>query len=154
MRLCGIARLHLSRFFLQRHISLHKQSHRRLKSQYPPRISIRGLKATTLQAIMDPLSALGVAASIVQFIQFGSSITSQALEIYKSSEGSSADNFECENASKRLRELCNRLKNTGCYGIALKKICEGCLEVAEELETLLCVVLSTSHVITPQLHCI
>ncbi|KAN0093480.1 hypothetical protein V8E51_016664 [Hyaloscypha variabilis] len=86
---------------------------------------------------MDPLSALGVAASIVQFIQFGSSITSQALEIYKSSEGSSADNFECENASKRLRELCNGLKNTGCYGVALKKICEGCLEVAEELETLL-----------------
>jgi len=37
--------------------------------------------------IMDPISALSIAAAVVQFIQFASSVASQAYAIYKSPEG-------------------------------------------------------------------
>lgn len=97
---------------------------------------------------MDPVSALGVAAAVVQFIQFGSSLASKATEIYKLSEAALAENIECDDASQRLKELCQKIKNANDDEVALKKVCEGCIEVAEELETLLWACLSISNTIS------
>lgn len=84
---------------------------------------------------MDPVTALGVAAAVVQFIQFGSSLASQASRIYRSSDGALLENIECESESRRLKELCEVIKNSS--GEAFKEVCEGCLEVAGELLELL-----------------
>jgi hypothetical protein len=84
---------------------------------------------------MDPVSALSVASALVQFIQVGSSLASQASRIYRSSDGALLENIECESESQRLKELCERIKSSS--GEALKQVCEGCFEVAEELQELL-----------------
>jgi hypothetical protein len=45
-------------------------------------------------AAMDGLSALSVAASVAQFIEFGHSIVSKSNEIYNSAHGASIQNVE------------------------------------------------------------
>jgi hypothetical protein len=84
---------------------------------------------------MDPVTALGIAAAVAQFIQFGSSLASQASRIYRSSDGALLENIECESQSRRLKDLCEGMRNSS--GEALKEVCEGCLEVAGELQELL-----------------
>ena len=59
---------------------------------------------------MEPLSALSVAAAVVQFVDFGSSLVSKSREIYKSSQGASIGQAESEIATKRLVDLNERLK--------------------------------------------
>jgi hypothetical protein len=99
---------------------------------------------------MDPVTAIGLASSVVQLIQFGFSLTSQANRIYKSAEGASPENIECYDSSKRLEELSNRVKNSMSIALgsgsqhdandeALQKICDGCIEVSGELQRILCV---------------
>jgi hypothetical protein len=91
---------------------------------------------------MDPLSALGLAASVVQFIQFGGSLVSKSHEIYTSSDGKLAANIECETATTRLIGLTNRLKDSlrdaGSKGqsadeFAIEAICGDCIEISKEL---------------------
>jgi len=93
---------------------------------------------------MDPASALGVASAAVQFIQFGSSLASQAIKIYKSLEGALPENIECESASKRQAELAGNVKGelekmggvvTGSE--ELGDVCQGYIEVSGELERVL-----------------
>jgi hypothetical protein len=45
---------------------------------------------------LDPFSALGVAANVVQFIDFGSKLISESHEIYKSATGTSTGMVELE----------------------------------------------------------
>jgi len=59
---------------------------------------------------MDPLSALGVAASVAQFVQFASSLVSKSREIYV--HGASLDHVECESATKRLVELTANIRTS------------------------------------------
>ena len=47
-----------------------------------------------LAAMLDPFSALSLAATIVQFVDFGSKIVSGAVELYRSTEGSLTNNVE------------------------------------------------------------
>jgi hypothetical protein len=90
---------------------------------------------------MDPVSALGIATSVVQFLQFGSSIVSKTRQIY--SQGALSDHVECESATRRLIELTKHITNSltdlGSLGAlslgsqALQKICEKCVELSDEL---------------------
>jgi len=104
-------------------------------------------KAVTSDS-MDPVTALGVASSIVQLIQFGSSLSSQANHIYRSAEGALPEHIECDSARKRLMDLSDQVKqsmrdarvvgnrpNPGAQ--ALEDICNGCVEVSRELQKLL-----------------
>ena len=52
--------------------------------------------------VLDPLTALGLAANVVQFLDYGSKILSKAFELYK--EGSSAEH-------DHLNEITQSLKN-------------------------------------------
>jgi hypothetical protein len=90
---------------------------------------------------MDPLSALGVAASVLQFVQFGSSLVSKSRQIY--TQGTLLDHVECRRATSRLQGLAeqlgahlNELESLGTLSSdskALQAICGRCLELSTEL---------------------
>lgn len=54
---------------------------------------------------MDPLSALSVAAAVVQFVDYGTRLVSKTRELYKSTQGALTTNIELEAASKRVQYL-------------------------------------------------
>jgi hypothetical protein len=54
---------------------------------------------------MEPLSALSVAASVAQFLEFGYSLVSKSREIYGSAQGTSIQNAELETATNHLLGL-------------------------------------------------
>jgi hypothetical protein len=93
---------------------------------------------------MDGLSALSVAASIAQFIEFACSLVSKSREIYRSTHGSSIHHFESELATKRLVELSRTIKTSlhietkapSAFLVeeqALEAICNGCISASNEL---------------------
>ena len=93
---------------------------------------------------MDPLSALSVAASTVQFVDFGCRLFSDVKEVYNSADGALIDHTQSENAATRLSNLTEglkaslRAKKDGWLvpgGQALEAICHGCIEVASELQS-------------------
>lgn len=54
---------------------------------------------------MDPFSALSVAASVVQFLDFSCQVVSKAKAINRSADGVSIDHAQSEAAAKRLFNL-------------------------------------------------
>lgn len=93
---------------------------------------------------MDGLSALGLAASVAQFIEFGCTLVSKSKEIYESGHGASKQHVESAAAAERLVELSEGIKATleveRAAGIqpsaqqqSLEAICDGCISVAWEL---------------------
>ena len=91
---------------------------------------------------MDPLTALSVAACVVQFVDYGTKLLSKGRELYKSADGALSENIELEEASSRLNLLSSDLQKSlrgGGQGPvnerdrALEAICNGCIEVSEDL---------------------
>jgi hypothetical protein len=93
---------------------------------------------------MDGLSALSVAASVAQFIQFGASLVSKSKEIYQSANGIPIQQAEAVTAAARLADLSQRIKLArqieprGTRGNsvderALEAICDGCITVSQAL---------------------
>jgi hypothetical protein len=60
---------------------------------------------------MDGLSALSVAASVAQFLEFGCSLVSKSKEIYPSVDGALPRNISTEDATRRLIELSEVIKS-------------------------------------------
>jgi hypothetical protein len=100
--------------------------------------------------MMDPLSALGVAASVVQFVDFAGKIVFKARDIYKSSQGSLQENDQTETVTKRLQEMANQLNNAVhqskahlaaggpsneplSFAVRISDVCKECIEVSKEL---------------------
>jgi hypothetical protein len=54
---------------------------------------------------MDPITATGLAASVIQFVQFGSKLISQSIEIYQSTDGALGENIALADIAKNLSEL-------------------------------------------------
>lgn len=89
---------------------------------------------------MDPLSALGVACAVTQFIDFGAEVLSKGYEISKSVDGATESNSEVEaitadieNLSERISKsllLQPRLGPTNANDVALTKMCQGCQDIA------------------------
>jgi hypothetical protein len=90
---------------------------------------------------MDPLSALGIAAAVAQFVQFGGSLVSKSRQIY--TNGAVRDQIECEGATTRLAELTGNIKsslkdleslgNPSSDAKALGAICDNCIRLSAEL---------------------
>lgn len=100
--------------------------------------------AASLNAIMDGLSALTVAASVAQFIEFGLDLVTKSKEIYKSANGATIKHEETEAATTRLVQLSDRLKtsvndqsttsaNLSPEDQALRTVCDRCIMVSNEL---------------------
>lgn len=60
---------------------------------------------------MDPLSALSIAAAVVQFLDFGAKLVGTSLEVYRSAEGATEQNLETEYLVEHTRDLTARLKS-------------------------------------------
>jgi hypothetical protein len=60
---------------------------------------------------MDPLNALSVASSVVQFVDFGRHLLSASYEIYRSPSGESAKNLDLRTISKDLTDLVAQIKD-------------------------------------------
>lgn len=75
--------------------------------------------------VLDPLSALGVAASVVQFIEFGAKLISKNRELSRSSTGALVEHGEMIAASNRLKELDDGLlKSLAVLAAKNKKLTE------------------------------
>jgi hypothetical protein len=59
---------------------------------------------------MDPFSALSIATSVAQFVEFGCSLFSETRQIYKSLDGATVSQVETSLAATRLLELSERMK--------------------------------------------
>lgn len=100
---------------------------------------------------MDPLTALSVAGTIVQFVDFGNRLLSAGTELYKSSTGRLKVDEELVLVTTDLKAVINKVQRTnflcsseasGCLSDddqadqnAFEKICSNALEVAKELHS-------------------
>jgi hypothetical protein len=93
---------------------------------------------------LDPLSALSVAASVVQFVDFASKIICKGKEVYASVDGVLQENMQNETVTTRLLEMTKRLKKPlvqvgssseeeRAQHHRLQQICKECSEISKEL---------------------
>ena len=86
---------------------------------------------------MDPISAIGFAASILQFIQFSASLVRGAYEIQHSSTGTTAQNAEISNVISDLQEVTDGLRaefrGSNKHEKALLKLAKQCHAASEDL---------------------
>jgi hypothetical protein len=74
---------------------------------------------------MDPLTSLGLAANLLQFIEFATKLVGKASDIHKSAQGIHPENTELWDISKRLEGLTQ----------AINRRSEGSLSCQNEVET-------------------
>lgn len=92
--------------------------------------------------VLDPLTALSVASSVIQFVDFGTKLISKGKEIYKSADGVLADHAEQAAISSRLADLTRALSTSIDMSAAtrelspaenaLKEVALVCRQVAED----------------------
>jgi len=93
--------------------------------------------------MLDPLTALSLAGTIVQFVDFGSKIISKSRDLARSSTGTSeeASNHEIiiNDLLKLSRSLREQLQTANSSGSAdddnqtLQAVCTGCIQLSERL---------------------
>lgn len=92
---------------------------------------------------MDPLSAIGLASSIVQFVDFATKLAYGARQIYVSGAGSTAENADVELCASELESLCTRLNSStsptpwSSDDEALCRLAGRCRAISNDLSTLL-----------------
>jgi hypothetical protein len=91
---------------------------------------------------MDPVSALGVAGVVVQFVDFAGNLVSATRKISASETGELRENEENESIAKKLTALNDRLLAAGEATVPpsmsqneaeIRKLCSECSKVAKEL---------------------
>jgi hypothetical protein len=91
---------------------------------------------------MDPLAALSVAGTIVQFVDYGTKLLSNARELYRSSVGTLDANNELELVTTDLSALITKLQtsfhadDSDCGAReqpSFEQLCDEAAKVAEEL---------------------
>lgn len=95
---------------------------------------------------MDPVSALGVAAAVVQFVDFGVRLISSTGQLYRSASGHTEEEVYLTTIASDLSQLarCVRSEATSLSDIktdgiggpysTLRIICEECEEAAQQLD--------------------
>ena len=89
--------------------------------------------------VLDPMSALSLAASIVQFVDFSSKIVSKGCHLYKSADGTLPENEQLRFMITDLRDLNRRLRHherLGClteHEHALENLSSRCEEMGNVL---------------------
>lgn len=61
---------------------------------------------------MDPFASIGLAANILQFLEFSRKIISGASELYHAIDGATSSNTLLERITKDLDQVCNGLEAT------------------------------------------
>lgn len=94
---------------------------------------------------MDPMTVLSIAAAVVQFVDFSTSLLSGAREVYKSASGQPQDVVklttlveDLSQFSKSIQEASDKAKSTqksyDCIEENLSRICAGCLQTCTEIQ--------------------
>ncbi|KAI0454426.1 hypothetical protein F5B21DRAFT_475338 [Xylaria acuta] len=63
---------------------------------------------------MDPVSALGIASSVITFVDFAAKLISATTVIFRSTEGASMENLGTENIYAKLKDLSAHLGTSTC----------------------------------------
>ncbi len=97
--------------------------------------------------VLDPLTALGLAANVVQFLGFAGSMVMNSAQLYRSANGTLSEDADLTIVTSDLVELNTRLKRSLRRGNDLSAAAEdekpledlisGCVAVAQELLTVL-----------------
>jgi hypothetical protein len=69
---------------------------------------------------MDPLSALSVAAAVVQFADYGTGLLRTGRALYKSINGALSENIDLEAASDRIRLLGSNVGSRPLYRLQVR----------------------------------
>ncbi len=88
--------------------------------------------------VLDPISGLTVAATVVQFVDFSKRIVCKTKDIYNSVDGVAVENKETETVTIRLKEMAEELQmeKPGFQehmSPRLKSICAQCVAASDEL---------------------
>jgi hypothetical protein len=91
---------------------------------------------------MEPLSALSIAAAVVQFADFGFRLIKSAHELYKSPSGQRLEYIELSTVSQDLSHLANAVKtkqreNDGSAINPFLRLCDQCESTNSELQDML-----------------
>jgi hypothetical protein len=90
---------------------------------------------------MDPVTAVGFAASILTFVDFAWNVVTGAYEVYKSPSGETVENAHLGNIIDDLRLVAEELDNAelskGSHEKSLRRLAAKCSEVSEQLLNLL-----------------
>lgn len=83
----------------------------------------------------EALAALGLAANIIQFVDFGVRLFSSSRELYKSAEGALKENVELGEITSNIRLVAQSITNStiGVDEPALREVAGTCLRLADEL---------------------
>ncbi|KAN0092287.1 hypothetical protein V8E51_018134 [Hyaloscypha variabilis] len=83
----------------------------------------------------EALAALGLAANIINFVDFGIRLFSSSRELYQSAEGALKENIELAESASNIRLVVQRITNSiiGIDEPALREVAGTCLELADEL---------------------
>jgi hypothetical protein len=91
---------------------------------------------STTAMVLDPLSAIGLAGNIVQFIDFSFSIISESCEIYRSADGACKETLELLVVVQDLKQLIDPIQKAPQNAYpkdAFSKVLFGCNDVATDL---------------------
>ncbi|KAM7208211.1 P-loop-containing protein [Naviculisporaceae sp. PSN 640] len=90
---------------------------------------------------MEPVTSFGIAAGVLQFVTFATTLVSTANDIKNSAQGLSPQNEHIAHVTNRLHTLASKisldlqaLDDNPDEGKILGDICRGCLDLAEELQ--------------------
>src|ERR1700722_20902334 len=88
---------------------------------------------------MEGLAAIGLAGTIIQFVDFSGKLVSKTAEIYKSGAGALIKNIDIETATNNLILLSTNLHASAdsASGTALGKLCQSCGAVVQQLPSAL-----------------
>jgi len=89
---------------------------------------------------MDPLTAIGLAGSVVQFVSFAHEIISLGKEVYKSPNGTIQESREIGAMLDDLLDVHGRLVRSQLHlerGDALSRLIDQCAPIYKELESVL-----------------
>lgn len=80
-----------------------------LRARFVLSLEVRRLKAFIEEMALESLAALGIAANIIQFVEFGCNLFSKSRALYKASDTRVEESVELEIISKALKRLSNDL---------------------------------------------
>ncbi|MCJ1381965.1 hypothetical protein MMC17_005077 [Xylographa soralifera] len=93
--------------------------------------------------MLDPFTALSLAGTVVQFVDFGNKLIKEGSELYHSASGALSVNAELENITVNLKAVTKKLETPSPTNTrstettketeALRSLAESCSEAADEL---------------------
>ena len=94
---------------------------------------------------MDPLTALSLASSVIQIVDFSTKLVTKGHKIYKSADGTLSENVDTEMVDQDLNQLTAHLQHTlrasndnaplNQADISLVELCRRCNALSLELQT-------------------